>query len=342
MIVDTQRGLWRILSASSLGTQSTNDLSDLIPMTAILEVLQNERLRPNDFHGPTLIAIKERRVIAILLSHILLHFCGSAWLREDWGKGSISFLRHNDREEMVLSTNLQVYKLLPDLDALKRMHRFPAVLSLGILLMEMELKKTFESALEDFMSGLDDDEEREDCLSDANTKQYVAISMLKELRANQPPESDFVIAIDACINFHYTREVIGGTNAENAEPDDIINHRDKLYSEISLRRKIYQDIVLPLERDFCKSFKIKSSELLEKLPITFSFWDRPDVYSISPHYSPDLALTPPTTSCETPIKQADTPMVSIPIKAAQDVITSIANMQPIYFHDVPLPASAQL
>jgi hypothetical protein len=341
MVVDTQKALWRILSESSLGAESTNDLSEFVLMTAIVEALQKERLYPSNFHGPTLIAIKERRVIAILLSHILLHFCGSAWLREDWDKGSISFLRHNYREQMVLSTNLQIYNPDPDLDALKRMHRFPAILSLGILLMELELKKTFEFSLEEFMADLEDDGEREDCRSDANTKQYVAISMLKELRANQPPESDFITAIDTCINFHYTREVLGGTNSQSAETDDIVNHRDKLYSEISLRRKIYQEIVVPLERDFCKSFKIKSSELLEKLPIAFSFWDRRHLFSIAPQTYPDPVLTPPRSSSVTPSRQSIAPISSVITDVAQHVITSIPDMQPIYFHDVPLPVNAQ-
>jgi hypothetical protein len=71
---------------------------------------------------------------------------------------------------MVLSTNLQEYCPDLDLDALNRMYRFPAVLSLSILLMELELKKIFELSLEELLADLDDDEEREDYSLDLNIK----------------------------------------------------------------------------------------------------------------------------------------------------------------------------
>ncbi|KAI9655942.1 MAG: hypothetical protein M1829_000452 [Trizodia sp. TS-e1964] len=333
MVVDTHRNLWRILSATSLGADSKNSLNDSISMTAIVEALQKER-----FHGPTLIDIKERRVIAILLSQILLHFCGTAWLKEAWNKKTISFLRSSDREQLVLSTNLEKHKPDPDLDARKRTHRFPAILSLGILIMELELKKSYEFFLEKFMENLEDDEVREEYQSDANIKLYVALDMLEYLKVDQPPESGIIIAIDACINFNHTREVHEYTNSQSTEEDDIIYHRYKLYSEISLRRKIFHEIIVPLERDFCRSFNINASKLFEQLSTAFSFWDRYKNYCVAPQPQPNQVVTAPRVG---PAMSPWDPTVSIQLDVTQNSFTSVPDMQPIYFHDVPLISNAQ-
>lgn len=87
-------------------------------------------------------SLKERRILAVILAHSLLHLCESNWLENRWDKTHISFL----------PTDLNQLKLKPpylntDFQALAEnnnsammsLHPSPAILALGILLLELQI-----------------------------------------------------------------------------------------------------------------------------------------------------------------------------------------------------------
>jgi hypothetical protein len=50
-----------------------------------------------------------------------------------------------------------------------------------------------------------------------------------------------------------------------------------LYDDIGLRRKIYAEIVAPLERELCISFPEVKLDKLRDTPLSFPFWGRIDL-----------------------------------------------------------------
>lgn len=325
MILDGERKLWHTLPTLARKAPAL-DLCDSISMRSIIKNLQEERLQGSEFRGSSILSLKQRRVIAVILAHSLLQFCGSAWLREDWDKGSISFVRYAEGDRIVLSTGLRTRDIAPDLDAPYRFHQYPGVLALAILLLEIELKKTSETA-----KGEQDDLVTEDGELDPNANLEIAAKMFNDIQDNVLP--DFKSAIEACLSFHYHKE--------DTEIDDLIYHRDKLYDDIGLRRKIYAEIVAPLEQELCISFPEVKLDDLRDTPLSFPFWGRID---LAPRAS---AKSQNANQHQMPQKTVHT---NVPLKEAHQIKSILSDFtpepnsqshytQPIFFHDVPLSLS---
>jgi hypothetical protein len=301
-------------SARGLGRKLAADAYAPLSMKIVIEKLQEERLQGSEFKGNSILSLKQRRIIAVLLSHTLLQFCGSAWLSEHWDKGSISFLQHSCGDRLVLSTDLQVHQIGPDLDAPDRFHQYPGILALGIILLEMELRKTIETARSE------QDEE-----PNPNTNVDVALKMFDDIQDNAMP--DFKAAVEAClINFDCIQE-------SREDKDDIIYHRDKLYDSMALRNKIYQEIIVPLERELCTSFPEIKLEKLSQMPLTLSFWGRKD---FSPQNRRIVPISP--TPLPNLRSKANSVMNSI---LPPDQKAHIPCTQPIFFHDVSVASSIE-
>lgn len=325
--MDDDRKLWHTLAPTPTRKPASTEVHDTLSMKYIIEKSQEERLQGSSFKRSAILSLKERRIIAVLLAHCLLQFCGSAWLEEHWSKESISFFQRADGDRIVLSTGLVEHATSSDEDAPYRFHHYPGVLGLGILLLEMELKKTIETARSEYTNEPGQDEE-----PNLNTDLETALRMFDDVQDNALP--DFKAAVDACLTFDYFKE--------DTEIDDLIYHRDKLYDDMALRRKIYQEIIAPLERELCMSFPEVHLDELSQMPLKFSFWERmeenstshiPRNESRSPRPTPLLTSPPPTIPNQTN-KLTIERTISRPV-------LPIHMPQPVFFHDVLVEASKE-
>jgi hypothetical protein len=324
MILDDERKLWYTLAPTFSRKAPALHLCDSISMTSIIEKLQEERLQGSEFQGSSILSLKQRRVIAVILAHGILQFCGGTWLCENWDKRSISFFRHAGGDRIVLSAGLQTQDLAPDTDAPYRFHQYPGVLALAILLLEMELKKTSEMAKSE-----QDDPAAEDGEFDLNTNLEIAQKMSDEIQDNALP--NFKAAIEACLSFHYFKE--------DTAIDDLIYHRDKLYDDMGLRRKIYAEIVAPLERELCMSFPEVKLDKLRDMPLSFTFWERIDLAPRALIKTRNVIQIPQETDDTNPPLKETRLIKSILTQCSPHATAQTQHIQPIFFHDVPLSLS---
>lgn len=320
MLVDSNRKIYRVLSETPQrrGSAQTHDT---VSMKAIIEKLEEDRITKTHDRKNPILGRKYKRIIAVLLSHALLQYCGSAWLIEHWDKNSISFLRDSRGDRLVISTGLKPQNSEPDLDAESRMHGYPGVLALAVLMLEMELGKTIETARSEQEEFVYDEE------SNINTDFNVAWNMFEDDEIQDDTIPGFKDAVKACLSFSYWNE--------NTEPDDLINHREKLYDDITLRRKIYQEIIMPLERELFMSFP----NLNLDEPLRFAFWDRVKVLSQPTHQDQKAVLNPTRTLPDVLLKQSHNNGTSILDKLSPSAGLSIITPDQVFFHDVPIPAS---
>lgn len=125
----------------------------------------------------------------------------------------------------MLLTNLKAFNPEPDLEAEGRIYGYPGILSLVILILEMELGKTIEAACSE-LEYFDVDDE-----VNSNTDFDAAYSMFEDNEIQGDTIPGFKSAVKACLDFYYSND--------ETEPDDLINYRGKLYGDLGLRRKIY-------------------------------------------------------------------------------------------------------
>ncbi|KAH7136154.1 hypothetical protein B0J11DRAFT_520039 [Dendryphion nanum] len=124
--------LWRLRSQPR-----SLQILDRIPATSLDSLIR----------GRTNISLRNKRRLALILSHSLLQYHDSEWLSSEWGKRHISFLYSAqdtpDLERPYLSTCFDKCHTAAKPD-LTRFHRNPSILALGILLIEIELGKPIE------------------------------------------------------------------------------------------------------------------------------------------------------------------------------------------------------
>lgn len=136
LLVEDQNGrhkLWQLRSQPK-----KLDILDSIPASSLESLLL----------AKTRLGLRDKRRLALVLSHSLLQYHDSVWLGSEWGKKHISFFHLGDKPDLqrpYLSTRFS--KSEQDaVDADKsRFHRNPSILALGILLIEIDLERPIES-----------------------------------------------------------------------------------------------------------------------------------------------------------------------------------------------------
>lgn len=327
LLVDDDRKLWHTLAPAPSRKPASINAHETLSMKHIIEKSQEERLQGSSFKKSAILSLKERRIIAVLLAHCLLQFCGSAWLEEHWSKESIAFFQRADGDRIVLSTGLKEHATKSDEDAPYRFHHYPGILALGILLLEMELKKTIETARNESLDDFDQDEE-----PNLNTDLETALKMFDDVQDNALP--GFKAAVDACLTFDYFKE--------DTEIADLVYHRDKLYDDMALRRKIYQDIIAPLERELCMSFPEIQLDELSQMPLKFSFWERMEDRTTNDIHRNENRSPGPTRLPRSPPPTGPSQPNELTIaEAIPRPVIPIHMSQPVFFHDVPVEASKE-
>jgi len=320
MLVDRNRKIYRVLSETHprRGPAHTHDS---ISMKAIIEKLEENRMTKDHDRKNPVLGRKHKRIIAVIMSHALIQYCGSAWLSEHWDKSSISFLRHSSGDRLVLSTSLTPHLPKPDPDAEGRIHSYPGIFALAILMLEMELGKTIETARSEQEDFTDAEE------PNLNTDYTVAWNMFDDYEIQDDTIPGFKSAVEACLNFSYWNE--------DTEPDDLVNHRENLYNDITLRRKIYQDIVMPLERELYMSF----SDLNLDEPLSFTFWGRVKFPSQPMRQTRNATFNHINTISDIASKKSHSTGASIIEKLPVSESLNVMTRSQVFFHDVFISVS---
>jgi hypothetical protein len=190
--------------------------------------------------------LREKRILAVILAHSMLHFCDSPWLSRYWDKNHLSFFKRTslkgsrlDFQRPWISTQFETSTPPEDVDELYRIHKNPSVLALGILLLEIELRVGIEeSTTEDDLSpakGID-----------CNTTLFTAERLL-ETHCHDMFER-FRKALDACLKCDFI---------EDGAPTSL--------DDEDFRQAVYENIVVPLEEELYIGFGLKPEDLgLEK------------------------------------------------------------------------------
>lgn len=128
--------------------------------STFVEASQPSQSLASLLQGKRSFGLKERRILAVILAHSMLHFCESPWLSREWNKHHITFFRRTrdqrgedifDLSRPWLSASFidSIKEEENDLSQLYNIHPNPSVLALGILLLEIELN----AAIEDYDNG---------------------------------------------------------------------------------------------------------------------------------------------------------------------------------------------
>lgn len=218
---------------------------------------------------------KTRRILSVLLSYAVLHLQDTPWLQPTWSSSDILFFRTMDSEiplrpflQTRLSgiqtpgldvddhTELDLSELedgleYDDIDPDDQMqHPCPNILTLAIMLMEVYFAMPFK----DIAMRLNHEVARD---SSFLTKYFVALDILEAYRDEMPDL--FLQAVDKCLD---------RATWEDEEGTRLDSH--------TLRSKIYEEVVRPLENDLLLSYRSISIEDLDRFArqLDFSNWDQ--------------------------------------------------------------------
>lgn len=186
-------------------------------------------------------SLKEKRVLAVVIAHAVLNFCESPWLVGDWDKRHISFYGDStgnggiDFTRPYLSTNFRDSTQAPNEQSVfLSLHRSPAILALGVLLLEIELCKPIES------HWIEEDLENGE--PNFNTNLTTAERLLTQ-SVDEIYES-YRTAIEACLNCDFAL-LLDDSSLENE----------------NFRQQVYEHIVAPLEEELWHGWRLTADQL---------------------------------------------------------------------------------
>lgn len=186
------------------------------------------------------LSLKERRILAVTLAHAMLKFSEGPWLRELWDKTHIFFFgvacdaERLDYSRPYLSTRFGA--VIPELEedsGLLILHQNPSLLSLGILLLELEKCEPIERHWQE--DDLDGGQ------PNANTNLVVAERLLRS--CIDDIYENYRAAVEACLSCEFaTVEDVGLEDEE-------------------FRKLVYVNIVAPLEEELWTAFRVSPNQL---------------------------------------------------------------------------------
>ncbi|KAH7380832.1 hypothetical protein BKA64DRAFT_221672 [Cadophora sp. MPI-SDFR-AT-0126] len=185
----------------------------------------------------TPLKLKQKRSLAVVLAHAILHYCESPWVSNSWNKQHVSFfatLKGPDLMRPYLATQFEAgtARLDDTVDDLFR-HPSPALLSLGILLLELYLSKPIESLWEA--------DDTDDGMEGINTNWITAEKQLEKM--DDDLYEGYRNAIRACLKVDY------------------VDSEDLSLDNEDFRKLIYERVVVPLEDELENGFHITPEQL---------------------------------------------------------------------------------
>ncbi|PMD49853.1 subtilisin-like protein [Hyaloscypha bicolor E] len=192
---------------------------------------------------------RDKFILQVILANGLLHFYKGPWLLKDWNKTHICFYQAKSQDLPDLTRPYLSTQCKPleqgseEEDVSFRIHPYPGILALGILLLEIELGRPIED-----QRPSDSPNNAEGFNVDAD--RTVAMEMLEECKNDS--SIDFINAVDACLDDKTFIDEFG---------------RNASFDDPAFRQQIFEFIVKPLEDALEKVFGI-SVEKLDALPPT--------------------------------------------------------------------------
>ncbi|KAE8383466.1 hypothetical protein BDV26DRAFT_251790 [Aspergillus bertholletiae] len=185
------------------------------------------------------LSLKEKRILAVVLAHSMLQLCGGPWIKQAWDAEAIFFLYDSPSQRLKLSepyinSSLEAQESLDVNDLGDRIHKYPLILDFARLLLELQHGETIQSTKEDY--DPDTQEETPDTLF------FMLSRVLDEL--SDDIYTDYLTAIEACLDCDKFLPPEGGS-----------------FDDLAFRQRVYQNIVVPLEEELYKGFKIRTDEL---------------------------------------------------------------------------------
>lgn len=181
--------------------------------------------------------LKERRILAVIFAHALLHLCDGNWRKKEWDKTQISFFS-SAPEQLNLKPYLIAQFQAPEEeceDFEMQLHPSPAILALGILLLELQIWATIESR------RIPDDL-TDDGSVNVNTNLLTAERVFQE--TDDEIFENYRKAVRACLDC------------------DFLDEHEVNFNNEGFRSLVYANIVAPLERELYQGWKMSPSDLL--------------------------------------------------------------------------------
>lgn len=190
---------------------------------------------------------RDKFILQVMLANGLLHFYKGPWLLKVWNKTHICFYQAKsqtlpDLTRPYLSTECKPLEQgSEEEDVSFRIHPYPGILALGILLLEIELGRPIEDQRPSDSPNNTD-------VFNVDADRTVAMEMLEECKNDS--SIDFINAVDACLDDKTFTDEFG---------------RNASFDDPAFRQQIFELIVQPLEDALEKVFGI-SVEKLDTLP----------------------------------------------------------------------------
>jgi hypothetical protein len=182
--------------------------------------------------------LKESRILAVVLAHAILHYCESPWLSNNWNKEHVNFFATTMGPDLMRPYLVTQFEPLSETaeEASGNMysHPSPALLSLGILLLELYMAKPIESLWEE--------DDMENGMEGINTNWITAEKLLEKM--GDDLYEGYRSAIQACLNVDYV-----GTEDSFSLDDE------------GFRKLVYERVVVPLEDELENGFRITPADL---------------------------------------------------------------------------------
>ncbi|KAH9214084.1 peptidase S8/S53 domain-containing protein [Leptodontidium sp. 2 PMI_412] len=216
-----------------------------------------------------LVKKRDKLILQVILANSLLHLYRGLWLLKNLDKTRICFYKPRSQEIPDLTRPYLACTTDPSEESVNeedvrfRIHPYPGILALGILLLQIELGRPIEE------ERPEDSPNRYGVLH-IDADRPVAMEMLDECRDDS--SVDFVQAIEACLDDKTFTDAFG---------------RDASFEDPVFRQQIFELIVKPPETALLKIFGISVEKLDQLLAVVprVSRHRRKQTQSSSPHVS---------------------------------------------------------
>lgn len=180
---------------------------------------------------------KDRRQLAVILANALLHLKDSLWLEDNWTNKDVCFMVVNDSIDFcrpyLASGFSNAANQNDDPDSFQ-LHQSPALLHLGIILLELGISTPIEA------KRLDGD------LVDGNVNVNTDLSTAERVLEQSVDElhDGYRAAVQACLDCKFV-PADGSFDFDNE----------------AFRRSVYEHVVKPLEMELYYGWKLKPEDL---------------------------------------------------------------------------------
>ncbi|KAK6529893.1 hypothetical protein TWF281_009047 [Arthrobotrys megalospora] len=215
--------------------EGAEDSSEL-PSISLRSLLENGYFRQNA-------SLKKKRILAVILAHLMLKLCGGPWIRDRWEAENIHFPYYHSSNKMIVnfqqpyldgSLSSEWAETDPNTDDPNNRHNHPLILDFACLLLEIQCGETMKPTQPDF--------DKNTLQETPNTRYFMIDRILRDISENM--YQDYKSAIEACLDC-----------------GEYLPTVDTSFDDANFRCLIYQRIVAPLEEELFKGYGIDLKKL---------------------------------------------------------------------------------